>query len=82
MVQTVQSDDEFAALMGCGSHGDENGNNAASSHDGEEPVVVVDFTASWSLPCRQIAPFFEGIAQRYATTGRARFVKVSKYLRP
>ena len=82
MVQTVQSDDEFAALMGCGSHGDENGSNAASSHDGEEPVVVVDFTASWSLPCRQIAPFFEGIAQRYATTGRARFVKVSMYLGP
>lgn len=38
-----------------------------------EPVLV-DFTASWCGPCRQIAPFIDQLSDEYV--GRAKVVKV------
>lgn len=36
--------------------------------------VLVDFTATWCGPCKQIAPFIDQLADEYA--GRAKVVKV------
>lgn len=37
-------------------------------------LIIVDFTATWCGPCRQIAPFMEQLAEEYQ--GRAEVVKV------
>ncbi|XP_072010411.1 uncharacterized protein [Engystomops pustulosus] len=31
----------------------------------ENKLIIVDFTASWCGPCRQIAPVFESLASKY-----------------
>lgn len=36
--------------------------------------VLVDFTATWCGPCRQIAPFIDQVSEEYA--GRVKVVKV------
>ena len=36
--------------------------------------VVLDFTATWCGPCRQIAPVFESLATEYE--GKIKFVKL------
>lgn len=37
-------------------------------------AVVVDFTATWCPPCKQLAPVFDRVAEQYE--GKVKFVKV------
>ena len=46
----------------------------AAEVENQSGAVVVDFTATWCPPCKQLAPVFERVAQTYE--GKARFFKV------
>lgn len=39
----------------------------------EHPVVVVKFTAAWCRPCKEVAPVFSGLSEKYQD---AHFVQV------
>ncbi|MBI4408205.1 MAG: thioredoxin [Gemmatimonadetes bacterium] len=49
--------------------------NFASEVESAEGVIVVDFWASWCMPCRLVAPIMEQLAREYA--GRVRFGKLN-----
>lgn len=38
-------------------------------------VVIVDFWASWCMPCKMVAPVFENLAKKYK--GKILFAKVN-----
>nr|XP_033782421.1 thioredoxin-like isoform X2 [Geotrypetes seraphini] len=46
MVKHIETLDEFNQIM----------------KDAGDKLVVIDFTATWCGPCRNIAPFFEEVA--------------------
>ena len=48
--------------------------NFAAEVESQSGAVVVDFTATWCPPCKQLAPVFERVAQNYE--GKAKFYKV------
>ena len=40
----------------------------------DEPIIVVDFTATWCGPCKQVSPMMDQLAADY--DGRAKVTKV------